>query len=135
MARTFVSSAAIGALVLLGTAGLAHAQSAPARKPAVAFGDAGNTARDSYTLDQSQLNARRTLQWDQQAKWGWKLEMSQPVTREMRLKDIEAGAYFKVTPSFRVGGAVGLTDKTAPTPKPSAEQVTPRVRLETTFKF
>jgi len=131
MTRTLASSAVIATLVLFGTAGIAHAQTA--RKPALAYGDSGNTAREAYALDQSQLNARRTLQWDQQAKWGWKLEMNQPVTREMRLKDIEAGAYFKVTPSFRVGGAVGLTDSAPPTP--STEQVTPRVRLETTFKF
>lgn len=105
---------------------MAHAQT----KPRAALNE--TAARDAYALDQSQ--GTRVLQFDQAKKWGWKLEMQQPVTREMQLKDMEAGAYFKFTPGFRVGGAVGLTDKAAPTPK-LREEVTPRVRLETTFKF
>ena len=55
-------------------------------------------------------------------------------TAVFNVTPMEAGAYFKFTPGFRVGGAVGLTDKTPPTPK-AQDEVTPRVRLETTFKF
>lgn len=122
-----LSLTAMATLVLLGTAATAHAQT----RPRTALTE--SAAREAYALDQSQ--GRRVLQFDQALKWGWKLEMQQPVTREMRLKDMEAGAYFKFTPGFRVGGAVGLADKTAPTPKARDEEVTPRVRLETTFKF
>lgn len=114
-------------LVLFGTATLAHAQT----KPRASL--SSTTANESFVLDQSQ--ARRVLEFDQPARWGWKLEVQQPVTREMRLKDMEAGAYFKFTPSFRVGGAVGLADKEPPVAKPREEQVTPRVRLETNLKF
>ena len=130
MALIRLTLAAAAALVLAGTASMAHAQQAPGQaKPRAALND---TAREAYTLDQSQ--GRRVLQFDQAQRWGLKLEMQQPVTREMQLKDMEAGAYFKFTPGFRVGGAVGLTDKTPPTPK-AQDEVTPRVRLETTFKF
>lgn len=113
-------------LVLSGAATLAHAQT----KPRVSLSN--TAANESFVLDQSQT--RRVLEFDQPARWGWKLEVQQPVTREMRLKDMEAGAYFKFTPSFRVGGAVGLADK-EPAAKLREEQVTPRVRLETTLKF
>lgn len=119
--------AAVAALVLAGTATTALAQA----KPRAALTDS-TAASEAFTLDQSQ--SRRVLQFDQGKKWGLKLEMQQPVTREMQLKDMEAGAYFKFTPGFRVGGAVGLTDKAPPTPK-TQDEVTPRVRLETTFKF
>jgi hypothetical protein len=126
MALLRLTLAAAAALVLAGTATTALAQA----KPRAALNDA--SASEAFTLDQSQ--SRRVLQFDQGKKWGLKLEMQQPVTREMQLKDMEAGAYFKFTPGFRVGGAVGLTDKAPPTPK-TQDEVTPRVRLETTFKF
>ena len=119
--------AAMAALVLTGTATTALAQA----KPRTNLTE--SAARDAYALDQSQ--GTRVLQFDQGKKWGLKLEMQQPVTREMELKDMEAGAYFKFTPGFRVGGAVGLTDKEPATPKVRQDEVTPRVRLETTFKF
>ena len=114
---------------------MAHAQAqaqGQAQAQAKSRAALNDSAREAYTLDQSQ--GRRVLQFDQAQRWGLKLEMQQPVTREMQLKDMEAGAYFKFTPGFRVGGAVGLTDKTPPTPK-AQDEVTPRVRLETTFKF
>ena len=130
MALLRLSLAALAALVLTGTATTALAQAQAQAKPRAALND--TAAREAFTLDQSQN--RRVLQFDQAKKWGLKLELQQPVTREMQLKDMEAGAYFKFTPGFRVGGAVGLTDKAPPTPK-SQDEVTPRVRLETTFKF
>lgn len=126
MARGTLITAVMTTLVLTGTATLAHAQT----KPRAALNS--TAAGQAFVLDQSQ--DRRVLEFDQPARWGWKLEVQQPVTREMQLKDMEAGAYFKFTPSFRVGGAVGLTDKAPSTPKRD-EQVTPRVRLETTLKF
>jgi hypothetical protein len=132
MALLRLSLAAAAALVLAGTATSVLAQQVQTQgKPRAAL--TGTAAGEAYTLDQSQN--RRVLQFDQGKKWGLKLEMQQPVTREMQLKDMEAGAYFKFTPGFRVGGAVGLTDKTPAAPKVEEPEVTPRVRLETTFKF
>ena len=127
MALLRLTLAAAAALVLTGTASTALAQT----KPRANLSE--SNARDAYALDQSQ--GTRVLQFDQGKKWGLKLEMQQPVTREMQLKDMEAGAYFKFTPGFRVGGAVGLTDKEPAAPKVRQDEVTPRVRLETTFKF
>ena len=131
MALLRLSLAALAALVLAGTATTALAQAQSQARPRAALNEAA--AREAYALDQSQ--GRRVLQFDQGTKWGLKLEMQQPVTREMQLQDMEAGAYFKFTPGFRVGGAVGLTDKAPATPKAQEAEVTPRVRLETTFKF
>ena len=131
MALLRLSLAALAALVLTGTATTALAQAQSQAKPRAALNEAA--AREAYALDQSQ--GRRVLQFDQGKKWGLKLEMQQPVTREMQLQDMEAGAYFKFTPGFRVGGAVGLTDRAPATPKVEEPEVTPRVRLETTFKF
>jgi hypothetical protein len=52
--------------------------------------------------------------------------MDQPVGREMELKDVEAGAYFKLTPSIRVGGAVALGDNNPPWPPARPRSRNPR---------
>ncbi len=54
----------------------------------------------------------------------------------MQWTDVQAGAYFRVTPSLRVGGAVALGEQEAPAYKKSQPvETAPRVRLETAFKF
>ena len=89
-------------------------------------------ARDAYTLDHSQ--SRQVIELDSAKRWGLKLEMQQPVTRGVKLKDVEAGAYYKLSPGIRVGGALGLADKSAPEQQ-AKEQVTPRIKLGAMFKF
>ena len=79
---------------------------------------------------------QKSLFWDQKGHWGLKLDLSQPVGRDMQLRDVQAGAYFHITPSIRVGGAVALGDSSAfdrTTVLPQNQ--TPRVKLETNFKF
>jgi hypothetical protein len=80
----------------------------------------------------------KSLQFDaRKGRWGLTLNMDQPNSREMQLNDVQAGAYFRITPSLRVGGAVALGEKT-PLPayrKTQPEEGQPRVRLETAFKF
>src|SRR5579872_5394896 len=49
--------------------------------------------------------------WDKKGRWGLKLDMSHPVGREMQMGDVQAGAYYRVTPSLRVGAAVSLGDQ------------------------
>jgi len=70
-------------------------------------------------------------------RWGVTLDLKQPDTRPGTLNDVQAGAYYRITPSLRVGGAVSLGDQSlVPGPQkltPDAGQ--PRVRLETQFKF
>lgn len=69
-------------------------------------------------------------------RWGVSLNLDQAETRDVQLNDVQAGAYFRITPSLRVGGAVALGDKEQPQYRRS-EPVPgqPRVRLETAFKF
>jgi hypothetical protein len=80
----------------------------------------------------------QTLKWDAaKGHWGVTLNMRQPDTRETTLNDIQAGAYYKITPALRVGGAFAFgSEQVAPGPKPNTPDVTqPRVQFETKFKF
>lgn len=81
---------------------------------------------------------RKSLQWDaEHGRWSLKLDMDQPVGRDAQWKDVQAGAYFRVTPQLRVGGAVGVGgDPENPvTRSQPKQQQAPRIRLETAFKF
>lgn len=121
---------AIGAAALLGLAAAdAHAET---RKPL-------DVTVRSDTPALAPLGVK-ILQWDaRRGRWGLTFNVDQPNSRAMQLTDVEAGAYFRITPSLRIGGAVALGDKTlAPnfkkaTPQPRDGQ--PRVRLETALKF
>lgn len=80
----------------------------------------------------------KSLQWDaRRGRWGLTFNMDQPNSREMQLNDVQAGAYFRITPSLRVGGAVALGEKERlPSyKKTQPDDGQPRVRLETAFKF
>lgn len=70
-------------------------------------------------------------------RWGVTLNLQQPDTRGSTLNDIQAGAYYHITPSLRVGGAVALGDQQLQTgvKKLTPDEGQPRVRLETQFKF
>ena len=85
-----------------------------------------------WTVAQS---PHRTLQWDPKGRWGFSLEMNEPVNRERDWKDVQAGAYYRVTPSIRVGGSVGIANSYSQTQATTPPDAQPRVRLETTFKF
>ncbi len=80
----------------------------------------------------------QTLKWDAaKGRWGVTFNLQQPDTRQTTLNDIQAGAYYKITPSLRIGGALSFGDQQlAPGPKPNAPDTSqPRVQLETKFKF
>lgn len=125
---------AMSAAAALGAAGVcAHAETAQSQS---AF-----TARDAFAPDLNQWGpqvGRRSLQWDsKKGHWGLKLDLNQAVGRPLSStdRDVQAGAYFKVTPSFSVGGAVSIgtvrndQQSVIPADKP------PQVRLEGAFKF
>jgi len=101
----------------------------------------GVTARDSYAPDLNQWGpqvGRRSLQWDsQKARWGLKLDMDAPVGRPLSYKDrdVQAGAFYKITPSFRVGGSVRLGAMSDSPQYVVPADKAPKVRLETAFKF
>lgn len=136
MTATRFFTAGAAALILTGSATIAHAQvkTRSATPDFTVKSDFTSTPKGVF----SPQDAKKTLQWDaKKGKWGLKLGLDQPVGREMELKDVEAGAYFKLTPSIRVGGAVALGETNPALAARKAEPVepAPRVRLETAFKF
>lgn len=79
-----------------------------------------------------------SVKWDaEHKKWGFTLNLQQPDTRQSNWNDVQAGAYYRITPSLRVGGAFALGDQQPlPGPKPAAPEAgQPRVQFETKFKF
>lgn len=122
---------AVGAALILGAASGAHAQGRSSQPSA----DLNPAARDAFALNQSQNS--QVIELDTNARWGLKLEIQEPVTRDTELRDMEAGAFFKVSPSIRVSGAVGLSDTEAPTAEnqTSSDRTTPRVSLGASFRF
>jgi hypothetical protein len=80
----------------------------------------------------------QTMKWDAaKGRWGLTLDLKQPETRETTLNDIKAGAYYKITPALRVGGAFAFGDQQiAPGQKPNTPDPSqPRVQFETKLKF
>ncbi|BEV09563.1 hypothetical protein ATDW_00590 [Asticcacaulis sp. DW145] len=79
----------------------------------------------------------KIYQWSVKGRWGLKLDLNQDDARPSGWNDVDAGAFYKISPSVRVGGTVGFGEKTKSLqPRdPAADKDQPRVRLETTFKF
>lgn len=118
--------ATAAALVLIGTASNAYAETAKPRAEALAV-------RGDFNA-QAATAPNKILQWDtKKGRWGLKLGLG---SRDAQWKNVEAGAFFRITPSLRVGGAVGLeSTKDVPIRKRDEEEAAPKVRLETAFKF
>lgn len=123
----------------LGMTGAAQAGDLRA-KPPYAAPDAF-TVKGDFDPKAGQLGPlaqRKTLQFDtKKGRWGLSLDLDQPASRELQLKDVEAGAWYKVTPQLRVGAGVGVGSSRdeALRPKPAQKDEAPRVRLETAFRF
>lgn len=104
---------------------------------ALADGASAQTARPQAPEDALRLGtppSSTQFKFNERGRWSVDLKLAEPVTRARELRDVEAGAFFRVTPSVRVGGSVQLDDKLKP------ERATPddrgaRVRVETKFKF
>lgn len=80
----------------------------------------------------------KSLKWDaSKGRWGVTLNMQQPDARPATGNDIQAGAYYRITPSIRVGGAVAFGDEqvTPGAAKIGQDPAQPRVRLEGGFRF
>ena len=122
--------AGLAAAALLGGA-TAHAESV---HPLIS-----STSQPASVADQSLFGLvpiHKSLQWDDKGRWSLKLDMNEPLGRAMQLRDVQAGAYYHVTPSLKVGGAVSLGDEQVVPDRNSLPQAQPpRVRLETRFKF
>lgn len=81
--------------------------------------------------------AGRIMKYDaSKGRFGLTLGVKQTDSREASPNDVQAGAYFRITPSLRVGGSVAFGDQelmARPSQARPADQ--PKVRLETAFKF
>lgn len=124
----FVPAAVIATALLFGAA--ANARAAEAR-PRTTQDLAASQPVAPWTLS----GPRKSLQWDSTGKWGLRLGINQPNLREPDWKDMEAGAFFRITPSLRVGGSVQLGDRLAAPRKVTPGDTAPRVHLETAFRF
>ncbi len=125
---------AAAALALLGVGTEAYAQTAKPKAQADTF-----TSRGAFTQSGSDQwgpqGARQSLQWDGKGRWGLNLDLERPVGRAMSEKDVEAGAFYRISPSLRVGGAVRLGDRLEEPRRLTPRDDQPRVRLETRFQF
>jgi hypothetical protein len=84
------------------------------------------------------LAQHKTFEWDAaKSRLGLKFDVEQQPGAAGEWKNVQAGAFFKITPSLRVGAEVSLSDQQPNnTGNPLAQQpAPPKVHLETTFKF
>lgn len=79
--------------------------------------------------------SEKSFQWSNKGRWGVNVNVEEPVGREPDGKDVEAGAFFSINKSLRVGGTVRLDEKAAERRVQRPEEREPRVRLETKFRF
>jgi NtrZ len=79
----------------------------------------------------------RDLQWDAKTgRWGLDLEMAQPTDRDLQWGDTRVGVHYRLAPGLRTGLGVTLGNQELPDGRLlNSIEPTPRVRLETTFKF
>lgn len=130
MRLSAILAASVGLVVLSGVASEASAQSR-SRAPAVSLAEASSAQRSAPA------QPRRGLRWNENGRWGLDFNLNQPVGREAEWGDVEAGAYYRLSPRLRVGASAGLA---APEQDPARAPETdrrsqPRVRLETLFRF
>lgn len=123
----------VGAAVLLGTASMAHAENntQSTTPPKVSDFSQSDTTQSPLSVPYP----HKTYTFDAKGRWGVKLDLEQPTNRDPALKDANVGAYFRVTPKFRLSGAVGLGDKFAQPQHLTPEDTGPRVHLEGAFQF
>lgn len=121
--------AAVAATLLFGAAVDARAAEARTRAPMDLAGQPAQAA--PWTL----TGPRKSVEWDSNGKWGLRLGMSQSPLREPDWKDMQAGAFFRITPSLRVGGSVQFGDRLAQPKQVTPGDATPRINLETAFRF
>lgn len=130
MRLSVVIAGVVGLAAFVGVSNDASAQSR-SRAPAVTLAEASAAAQRTSPAP------RRSLRWNENGRWGLDFNLSQPVGRDAQWGDVEAGAYYRLSPRLRVGAAAGLA---APEQDPARAAETdrraqPRVRLESIFRF
>lgn len=132
MSRSGQFLAAVGAVVLLGTATAVHAENnTQATVPPKASEFGSDSSQGPWTIPYP----HKTYSLDAKGKWGVKLDLEEPTNRDPTWKDANVGAYFKITPKFKLSGNVGLGDKFAQPQHLTPEDTAPRVHLEGAFQF
>jgi len=139
MKRVLAAGISVTVVALTAAAMPAYAlntQQAKAAKPAEAtapFSLSAITVEPAAT----QRQQSKVYQWSVKGRWGLKLDVNQDEARQSGWNDVDAGAFYKVSPSVRVGGTVGFGEKikSLQPRDPNLDTAQPRVRLETTFKF
>lgn len=101
---------------------------------------AARTTDFTVRTDVTTVNANggQSIKWDaRRGRWGMTLNLDQTADRAGVWNDVQAGAYYKLTPSLRIGGAVAVGEQPVlPVyKKVDPRDGAPRVRLETAFKF
>ena len=123
------------AIILAGTLGLSGAAVAQSRSTAstLSLTEAAAAQRSAAPA----AAPRRSLRWLDGGRWGLDFNLNQPVGREADWGDVEAGAYYRLSPRLRLGASAGLsTPRTDPARAPETDsRAQPRVRLESIFKF
>lgn len=130
MRLSVVIAGVVGLAAFVGVSNDASAQSR-SRAPAVTLAEASTAAQRTSPAP------RRSLRWNENGRWGLDFNLNQPVGRDAQWGDVEAGAYYRLSPRLRVGAAAGLA---APEQDPARAAETdrraqPRVRLESIFRF
>ena len=124
-------TAAVAALALSGAlASIAHADPLITDPAAKALAERNQWA--------APLTQHKTFEYDTaKSRWGLKFDVDQqPGAAGPEFKNVQAGAFFKITPSLRVGAGVALSDQPNNTANPLAQQpAPPRVHFETSLKF
>lgn len=77
----------------------------------------------------------KSVQWDNKGRWGLRLDMNQPANRDPNWQDVQAGAFFRITPSMQVGGTVSVGNRFAQQQQLTPQDASPKVHLETAFRF
>lgn len=121
-----VAFAAIAAMADSASAQAVHQRG---RAPAVSLNEAAAAQRTQQP--------RRSLRWNENGRWSLDLNLNQPVGRETEWGDVEAGAYYSLSPRLRVGAAAGLAQpETDPARAVESDRrAQSRVRLESIFRF
>ena len=121
--------AAIGATVLLLAGAAAESSWAQTKL------DAGSKSSLPSDGRWGLSGPKKSLHLGGKGRWDVNVDVDDPVNREANLKDVEAGAFFRIAPSLKIGGAVRLGDKAAKERALPEDRSTPRVKLETKFRF
>ncbi len=98
------------------------------------------SSHEDFTPQPNQIGPpppHRSLQFNNRTgRWGVNLDVAQPSDHDASWRDARIGLNYGVAPGVRTGVGVSLGDEQTPDGrKLTNDGATPRVRLETTFKF